>query len=322
MSVAELLESPVRLGTRRSKLALWQANYVKDALRRHWGSELRIELVEIVTKGDQILDRPLNEVGGKGLFVNGIEERLAAGDVDLAVHSMKDLPSALAEGMVITCTPQRADPRDALVSKSGADLEALPPGTRLGTSSLRRGALASRINDGLEIVPIRGNVPTRLAKVDDGEVDAVLLAAAGLDRLGLGDRITEHLAVDRFCPAACQGILALECRGDDERIQSLCAPLDHDQTERAAAAERAFLARLEGGCQVPMGAHARLIDEATLSIEGMVAAPSGRPYLFAKREGPAGEAAVLGRQVAETLLSLGADRVIAELASSAPPAAV
>jgi hydroxymethylbilane synthase len=305
------------LGTRRSKLALWQANHIKASLRAHWGDRLQVELVEIVTKGDQILDRPLNEVGGKGLFVNGIEEQLAADEVDLAVHSMKDLPSGLADGMVITCTPERADPRDALVSKLGLSLEELPAGTRMGTSSLRRGALASRINEGLEIVPIRGNVPTRLKKVDDGEVDAVLLAAAGLDRLQLSGRITEHLEVGRFCPAACQGILALECRGEDHRIQKLCAPLNHARTGLAAAAERAFLARLEGGCQVPMGAHASMTDGATISIEGIVTDPSGRPFLFAKRVGPTGESARLGREVAETLLSLGADRIIANLAHSA-----
>src|SRR5690606_39063575 len=203
----------LRLGTRASALALWQANYVRDALlARHEG--LAIELVEITTEGDRILDRPLNQVGGKGLFVNAIEDQLLAGSIDFAVHSMKDLPGREPEGLAIVCTPPRADARDVLVGPPGSRLASLPAGARLGTSSLRRAALARRINPGLEIVSIRGNVPTRVAKIADGTVDAVLLAAAGLDRLGLAEAIAERLDPEQFCPAACQGILAIEARRD------------------------------------------------------------------------------------------------------------
>ena len=311
------LEQPVRIGTRRSKLALWQANHVKSTLEQRWGADLKIELVEIVTEGDKIIDRPLNQVGGKGLFVNGIEEKLAAGEVDLAVHSMKDLPAKLAEGLVINCTPERADPRDAVVSASGLKLSKLPAGSKLGTSSLRRAALALRLNGGLEIVPIRGNVPTRLKKVDDGEVDAVLLAAAGLDRLGLGDRITEHLDVERFCPAACQGILALECRDEDARIKGLCAPMSHPETTIAAAAERAFLGRLDGGCQVPMGCYAQVRSESVVTVQGVVVDPTGRPCFIATKAGEPRNAERLGVQVAETLLKLGAGQIIEALAANA-----
>jgi hydroxymethylbilane synthase len=307
-------DRPLRIGTRRSQLALWQANHVKSTLEQHWGERLTVELVEIVTEGDRILDRPLAQVGGKGLFVKGIEDKLLSEDVDLAVHSMKDLPAHLPDGLVINCTPPRADPKDALVSKSGQALADLPEGTRLGTSSLRRGALALRLNPGLEVVSIRGNVPTRLKKVDDGEVDATLLACAGLERLGLGDRITERLDVERFCPAACQGILALECRDADARAKALCEPMEDARARVAAEAERAFLRRLEGGCQVPMGCYAHVSEGGdTVSVRGVVVGDEGRPYLFAVETGPAGQAADLGDAVASQLLSMGADKVIAAL---------
>jgi hydroxymethylbilane synthase len=310
---APSLEQPLRIGTRKSKLALWQAHFIKGALEQRWGADLKVELVEMVTEGDRILDRPLNEVGGKGLFTKGIEQKLIDGGVELAVHSMKDLPGNLPEGLELTCTPERADPRDAIVTGLSQALAKMPPGTRLGTSSLRRGALARRMNPGLQIISIRGNVPTRIKKADDGEVDAVLLAAAGLDRLGLSDRISERLDVERFCPAACQGILALEAREGDARVAALVAPLDHPETAIAAAAERAYLTRLEGGCQVPMGCYARLSGPELLSVRGVVADPTGRPILAATEAGHPSQAAQLGNSVAETLLRLGADRIIANL---------
>jgi hydroxymethylbilane synthase len=305
----------LRLGTRASALALWQANYVRDTLRAHWGEALAIELVEITTEGDRILDRPLNQVGGKGLFVNGIEDLLLSDEIDLAVHSMKDLPGHLPEGLSIACTPERADPRDVLVGPEGARLALMAPGTRVGSSSLRRGALAKRINPGLEIIPIRGNVATRIGKIAAGVVDVVLLAAAGLDRLGETDGIRERLDVDRFCPAACQGILAIEIREGDTELADLLAPLNHTPTQTVAAAERAFLARLEGGCQVPMACHATLAD-GRVHVRGLVVDPSGAPIYDASASGPAERAGEIGRELAETLLRLGAGDVFDRLAGA------
>jgi hydroxymethylbilane synthase len=306
-SVARVL----RLGTRASALALWQANYVRDALlAQHEG--LAVELVEITTEGDRILDRPLNQVGGKGLFVKGIEDLLLAGEVDLAVHSMKDLPGHTPEGLAIVCTPPRADARDVLVGPPGARLATLPAGTRLGTSSLRRAALAKRINPGLEIVSIRGNVPTRIGKIGEGKVDAVLLAAAGLERLGLAEQIAEWLDPEQFCPAACQGILAIETRTDDAEVIELLAPLEHRETAIVAAAERAFLQQLEGGCQVPMACHA-VLDGDALSVRGLVVDPSGEPLFEARERGPAAQADALGRAVGRALLQAGAQAIIDRL---------
>ncbi|WP_263429635.1 hydroxymethylbilane synthase [Nannocystis pusilla] len=321
------LERPLRIGTRASELALWQAHHIRDRLRAVWGDALVVELVHITTEGDRIQDRPLNQIGGKGLFVNAIEERLAGGDVDLAVHSMKDLPGHLHPGLAIVCTPPREDARDALVlgpalrtalcpeghAPSDLSLQSLPAGATLGTTSLRRGALALRLNPGLQIRPLRGNVPTRLRKLDAGDYDAILLATAGLVRLGLADRIDARLDPEQFCPAACQGILALESRADDDRVRALVAPLGDERAATVAAAERAFLARLDGGCQVPMGCHAELRDEL-LHVRGVVTDPGGRPCFTAARVGPPAEAAELGTAVAELLLRLGADAVLAALA--------
>jgi hydroxymethylbilane synthase len=307
---------PVRIGTRGSALALWQAHHVRDALRaRHPG--LRVEVEIISTEGDRVQDRPLHEIGGKGLFVRAIEQRLLDRTVDLAVHSMKDLPAFGPPGLVIACTPRREDPRDALVGPPGTTLVSLPPGTRLGTGSLRRGALARRINPGVEIVPIRGNVPTRVGKVDGGELYAVLLAAAGLHRLDQAARIAEHLDPGAFCPAPAQGILALQCRDDDAWVRDLLVPLRDDDATIAAAAERGFVQRLRAGCTVPMGCHATR-DGDGLTVHGLVVHPSGTPCFEDRRRGSVHDADALGRAVAETLLSAGADRVLAELAHLHP----
>lgn len=307
---------PIRIGTRGSALALWQAHHVRDELQaEHPG--LAVELTIITTEGDRVQDRPLHEIGGKGVFVRAIEQHVLDGAVDLAVHSMKDLPAFGPEGLVITCTPPREDPRDALVGPAGATLASLPAGSRVGTGSLRRGALARRMNPGLQIVPIRGNVPTRVGKVDGGELDAVLLAAAGLRRLDLAARIAEYLDPDVFCPAPAQGILALQCREDDARVRGLLAALADDDATLAAAAERGFVQRLGAGCTVPMGCHAtRSGDE--VSIYGLVVHPSGAPCFEARRRGPVDQAAALGRSLAEELLAAGADRVLAELATMGP----
>jgi hydroxymethylbilane synthase len=306
----------LRLGTRASALALWQANHVRDALLARWGDALEVELVEITTQGDLIVDRPLNQIGGKGLFVNAIEDQLLADQIDLAVHSMKDLPGHTPAGLAIVCTPERADPRDVLVGPPGASLASLPAGTRVGTSSLRRAALTRRLNPGVEVISIRGNVQTRIAKIEQGVVDVVLLAAAGLQRLGLDAQVVESLDPERFCPAACQGILAIEARAGDTAVHELLAPLEHEPTAILAAAERAFLACLEGGCQVPIACHARLVDdadparEAQLHVRGLIIDPAGAPLFDARKVGVASEAAALGRAVAQTLLRLGAGGII------------
>jgi len=304
-------DRPLRIGTRGSALALWQANHIRDELRRHH-PRLEVELEIISTEGDRIQDRPLHEIGGKGLFVKAIEQRLIEGAVDLAVHSMKDLPAFGPEGLVIACTPPRVDARDALVGPPGATLATLPKGARLGTGSLRRGALALRINPGVEVVPIRGNVPTRVAKVDAGEVDAVLLAAAGLMRLGEAGRIVELLDPEVFCPSPAQGILALQCREDDELTRGRLVPLADEETTVDAAAERGFLQRLEASCTIPVGCHCTR-EGGELVVHGLVVHPSGEPCYEARRRGAFGEAAALGRALAEELLAAGADRVMLEL---------
>lgn len=299
----------LRLGTRASALALWQAHHIRDRLLARWAPTIEIELVEITTEGDRILDRPLNLVGGKGLFVTGIEDRLSSGDIDFAVHSMKDLPAHVPEGLAIVCTPERADARDVLVGPAGSTLAGLAKGTRVGTSSLRRAALARRINPGIEVVSIRGNVPTRIKKIEDGVCDVVLLAAAGLERLGLADRVCEFLDVESFCPAACQGILAIEARADDAELHELLAALQHADTAAVAAAERAFLARLDGGCQVPMACHAQFEGDE-LRVRGLVVDPSGETLYEARDSGAADDAAKLGRSVAQTLLRMGAAAIL------------
>lgn len=303
--------STVRIGTRGSALALWQAHHIRDTLQAaHPGLVVRLEIIS--TEGDRVQDRPLHEIGGKGLFVRAIEERLLDRTVDLAVHSMKDLPAFGPPGLVIACTPPREDPRDALVAPAGATLATLPAGARLGTGSLRRGALARRINPGLEIVPIRGNVPTRVGKVDRGELDAVLLAAAGLRRLDRGDRIAEYLDPEGFCPAPAQGILALQCREDDAAVQALLTALSDEDATIAAAAERGFVRRLGAGCTVPMGCYATREGDA-LAVHGLVVDPSGSPCFEARRHGSVHEADALGSALAEALLEAGADRVLAAL---------
>lgn len=306
-----LLETAVRIGTRKSDLAMWQTNHVAALLRQHYGSGLEIEIVKITTEGDRVQDRPLHEIGGKGLFVKGIEQELLRGSVDLAVHSMKDLPARTPEGLEIACAPPREDARDALVGPSGMSLAQLPAGTRVGTGSLRRGALVRRINPDVEVVGLRGNVPTRVRKVDDGELDAVILAAAGLRRLGMAERMAEVLDPEQFCPSPAQGILALECRAGDDRIKTLLRPLEHEPTAICAAAERAFLQRLEAGCTVPVGCHARLTSPDVLVVSGLVIDPGGRPCYAADDLDHPAQAREVGTRLAETLLGLGADRIVA-----------
>jgi hydroxymethylbilane synthase len=302
----------VRIATRGSQLALWQAHHVRDRLCA-LDPELAIELVVLKTRGDKILDRALSEVGGKGLFVKEIEEALLDGRADVAVHSMKDLPAELAPGLELAAVPEREDPRDALVLRPGLSakkVSELPRAARVGTSSLRRMCQLRAHRPDLQVVPLRGNVDTRLQKLDAGELDAAVLACAGLVRLGHRERIACALSLGESLPAIGQGALAIECRADDASILRRLAALDHPPTATTVAAERAFLQRLSGGCQTPMAAHARL-DGAELHLEGLVADPRGTQVLREEGRGPVSEPSAIGRSLAERLLARGADRILA-----------
>lgn len=290
------------IGTRRSKLALAQTHTVRDALlAAHPGLSVRLE--EITTRGDVVLDRPLSAIGGKGLFVAEIEEAMRAGQVDLAVHSAKDLPATLPPDMALAATPRRADPRDALVSRGGLALAELPQGAVVGTSSLRRACQLRALRPDLQIAALRGNVDTRLRKLHAGEYDAIVLAAAGLERLGLAHAVAEYLAPELMVPAAGQGVLGIEARAGDDAVLALLTALDDPAARLAITAERAFLARIGGGCQSPVGAYARLKGDG-LHIIGMIGARDGRP-LRGERSGPAADPAALGASLAEELLAVG-----------------
>ena len=301
----------IRIATRKSALALWQAEHVAARLRdRH--PNLTVELVGMTTQGDRILDSPLSRIGGKGLFVKELEQGLLDGRADIAVHSMKDVPAEFPPGLHLSVILEREDPRDAFVSNTYARLADLPAGARLGTSSLRRECLVRARFPRLEVIPLRGNVNTRLAKLDAGDYDAILLASAGLKRLGLEDRITARLSVEESLPAIGQGAIGIECRVGDERVERLIGPLDDRQTHLRVAAERALNARLAGGCQVPLAGHARL-DQGRMVLDGMLGRPDGSELLTARAEGPAEEAEALGLAVAESLLAQGGDRILRSL---------
>ncbi len=306
-----LADALLRIGTRTSQLALWQAEHVKTLLERY-NPDLRVELVRIVTSGDKILDTPLAKIGGKGLFVKEIEEAMFRGEVDIAVHSMKDVPVHLPDGLHLPIVMQRENPHDAFVSNSYDSLDALPEGARVGTSSLRRQCqLAARRPD-LEIRPLRGNVNTRLKKLDDGHYDAVILAAAGLIRLGFGARIRNAIAPEQSLPAIGQGAIGIECRTDDNRVNALIACLHHHDTADRVRAERAFNERLEGGCQVPIGGHA-VLDGDTLWLRGLVGTPDGSELIEGEIRGPRAEAQAMGTALADELLGRGAARILKDL---------
>lgn len=298
----------LRIGTRGSKLALAQSEWVKAKIEAEH-PRVKVELVRIKTKGDKILDSPLSKIGGKGLFVKEIEDALLKGTVDLAVHSMKDVPAELPEGLDLAVFPKREDPRDAFVSARYTSIRELPEGATVGTSSLRRSAQLLRMRPDLRVVSLRGNVDTRLRKLDSGEVHAIVLAAAGLKRLGLSGRITALLSPKNFVPAVGQGILAVELRSQDRRARRLLAFLNDEETERIARAERAFLAKLGGGCQVPVACYGRIKKDG-LHLEGMVAELDGTVILRKKNHGSGDEPEELGRRVADQLLAAGADRIL------------
>ena len=302
---------PLRIATRKSQLALWQAEHVAGLLRAaHAG--LEVELVPMVTQGDRIQDRSLAAIGGKGLFIKELEVALEERRADIAVHSMKDLPGELPESLTIAAILERADARDALLTASGSGLDDLPRGARVGTSSLRRQAQLLAARPDLRIETLRGNVDTRLRRLDAGEMDAIVLACAGLIRLGLESRITARLDPKMFLPAVAQGVIGIECRGADSRTLGLVAVLESQDTRIVMDAERAFAHRLGGSCQSPIAAYARL-EGGSLLLDGLVAEPDGSRLVRDSVYGSIDDPAALGRLLAERILDAGAGPLLERL---------
>ena len=303
-----MLEKTLKIATRQSPLALWQANYVKDRLQQLY-PDLTIELVPMVTKGDVILDSPLAKIGGKGLFVKELENALLNKEADIAVHSMKDVPMQFPEGLGLAVICQREDPRDAFVSHSYRTFAELPQGAVVGTSSLRRQCQLKALRPDLDIRSLRGNVGTRLSKLDNGDYDAIILASAGLIRLGLADRIASFIAVEQSLPAAGQGAVGIECRTDDMQVQALLAPLADAETTYCVRAERAMNNHLQGGCQVPIGGYA-VLQQGQLYLRALVGDIDGSRIIRAEGKSAVENAEVLGVQIAEQLLAQGADKIL------------
>jgi hydroxymethylbilane synthase len=306
----------VRIATRKSPLALWQAEHVAHALRRVH-TDFQVEIIGMSTRGDKILDAPLAKIGGKGLFVKELEQAMLEGRADIAVHSMKDVPSDFPEGLRLAAIMEREDPRDAFVSNRYGALSDLPAGARVGTSSLRRACQLAERRPDLQIGPLRGNVQTRLGKLDAGDYDAVILAAAGLVRLGLGERIRQRLELDESLPAIGQGAIGIECRADDERVDALVTPLHHPPTADRVTAERALNSRLMGGCQVPIAGHAVLEGDG-LYLRGLVGTPDGRRVLRGECRGPRSEAEQIGKDLALDLIGQGAREILAAALQERP----
>ena len=307
-------EMIVRIGTRGSKLALAQCTWVKDRVETKY-PDVTVELVRIKTRGDKILDSPLSEIGGKGLFVKEIEEALLRKDVDLAVHSMKDVPTEFPDDLQISVFPEREDPRDGFVSITHRTLGDLPKGATVGTSSLRRSAQLLSLRPDLNIVSIRGNVDTRLSKLESGDFQAIILAVAGLKRLGFIDKISQVLTSDELLPAVGQGALGLETRKNDDKISELFRFMNHRPTELVVRAERAFLETLEGGCQVPIAAYGR-IDRDNLILRGMVADLDGSRIIRDEMRGNQDGPEAIGITLARRLLSSGADQILSRFYGS------
>ncbi|NOY63015.1 MAG: hydroxymethylbilane synthase [Gammaproteobacteria bacterium] len=300
----------IRIATRKSPLALWQAHYVRDRLlKAHTG--LEVELLGMSTQGDKILDSPLAKIGGKGLFVKELEVSMLEGRADIAVHSMKDVPVEIPEGLHLPVICEREDPLDAFVSNQYENLDA--QGARVGTSSLRRQCQLRERRPDLKILDLRGNVNTRLAKLDQGDYDAIILAAAGLRRLEFEHRITYSLPITESLPAIGQGAVGIECRSNDERINTLIAALDHGPTHVRVNAERALNQRLEGGCQVPIAGHARIVDGGMLILQGLVGQPDGSEMIRGEIEGDQYSATEMGIKLADDLLSRGAATILQSL---------
>jgi hydroxymethylbilane synthase len=328
------MKHKIVIGTRGSKLALWQAEWIKSEMQKLY-PDLEVELNKIKTTGDKILDVPLAKVGGKGLFVKEIEEALLKGEADIAVHSMKDVPTDFPDGLHLPVITKREDPRDAFISQISnskfqiSNFKDLPHGATVGTSSLRRSCQLLRIRPDLKIEQLRGNLDTRLRKLDEGQFDAIILAAAGVKRLGWAERITEILSPEISLPAIGQGAVGIECRINDEFINNLIAPLNHPETAICVRAERAFLKKLEGGCQVPIAAYARIISQEsrvrsqesellnpelkTLIIDGLVGSVSGDRIVKGRIEGMPDDAESFGIRLAGELISRGAKEILDEV---------
>ena len=299
------------IGSRGSQLALWQANWVKSELERlHDNVDIDIRI--IATSGDIIQDVPLAKIGGKGLFVKEIEEALLANEIDLAVHSMKDVPMELPTELGISVITKRENPLDALISKNGEKLADLPQGATIGTSSLRRSSQLLKYRDDFKIHPLRGNVDTRLRKVEEGKYDAILLASAGLNRLGWANRITEEISHDILLPAMGQGALGIETRLDDTMIYDFISTLNHEQTHYAVSAERSLVGRLDGGCQVPIGAYAR-VEKGLITLKGLVASLDGEIIYKLENVGPVDDAINIGQELGSKLLKMGANEILEKL---------
>ncbi|GJM15924.1 MAG: porphobilinogen deaminase [Thermodesulfobacteriota bacterium] len=304
-----------RIGTRGSKLALWQANHVRNLLSAS-NPELEIEIQIIKTTGDAILNSPLSEIGGKGVFVKEIEEALLSENVDIAVHSMKDVPTVLPAGLIIGAVVERHDPRDAFISNTGQTLAKLSKGSRIGTGSLRRASQLLHHYPSIKIVSIRGNVDTRIRKLkEDGEFDAIVLAVAGLERMGLGEEITEIISTDIMLPAPGQGIVAIECREGDEETANILRAINHTETEIAAISERAFLYRLGGDCNVPVGCNA-ILSGNTINLSGIISSPEGKLLIKKDASDSIQHAGQLGEQLAEMILEAGGNEILEQLTSS------
>ena len=300
----------IRIATRQSRLALWQSEYVADTLRRaHPGID--IDIIPMSTRGDEVLDKSLAKIGGKGLFIKELETAMIEDKADVAVHSMKDVPWDMPEGMCIGGALQRADAVDVLVANSEdiVDLASLPEGARVGTSSLRRQSQLMHLRPDLKILPIRGNVETRLRKLDEGDFDAIVLAAAGLKRLGLGERITVRLATSECLPAVGQGIIGIECREDNEKIREALLAVEHAGTRRCLDAERGFAAGLNASCESPVAAHAEIRDDELL-LNGLVARPDGSEVLRGSMRGRLSDGPLLGKGLAADLKKKGAEKLL------------
>ncbi len=300
-------KNTLRIGTRKSKLALWQANYVKERLE---GRGYSVELVLITTTGDKILDAPLAKIGGKGLFVKEIEEALLRGDIDLAVHSLKDVPMVLPEGLTLGAITEREEPFDVLISRDGRGFQELPEGAKVGTSSLRRQVQIKRKRPDLRVETLRGNVDTRLRKLEEGLYDAIVLAYAGVKRMGFEERVSEVL--EDFIPAVGQGSLAIEIRQEDQRVYEAIAFLDHRESRIRAECERAFLRELQGGCQVPIGAYARIEGEK-LKLKAFISDLEGKRFLEGVEEGDLHQAEQVGKKLARRLLEEGGKEILEEI---------
>jgi hydroxymethylbilane synthase len=304
----------IRIASRESPLAMVQTEWVAAELKKfHVG--LAVDIIGMTTKGDQILDKPLSQIGGKGLFIKELEVAMAEGRADIAVHSMKDVPMVMPDGFQLLTVGTREEVADAFVSNNFASLDALPVGAKIGTSSLRRESQIRHFYPGLVIIPLRGNVNTRLRKLDDGEYDAIILASAGLRRLGLGKRIRSMLDTSRFIPAVTQGALGIEYRVDEPHVAALLAPITRVDTTAMVAAERAFGLRLSASCDVPLGALATL-NGNHLTIAGFVATTDGKTRIANQQSGDMQHAAAIGRALAESLLAAGADKILATLMAS------